>query len=230
MRRISQLIGTSLASLIFLLVSFGQARADTIVLTFDELGDNEQIRDFYNGGFSSGDLDDVGGGGSGPGPDYDIVFPSTSSRGSSSSSADWRDSCPSCVAPTSPIVLSISREVMINSLAGFDSGFSFFYNNFADEDITVSIFDGADGMGTLLGFSELDATAEEFVPFGISFSGTARSVIISGRAHFDNMTFGSATPAPATVPEPATLLLLSTGLGGGIAMKVRRRYKGDSMR
>ncbi|MEJ7714145.1 MAG: hypothetical protein WKF84_30955 [Pyrinomonadaceae bacterium] len=41
----------------------------------------------------------------------------------------------------------------------------------------------------------LPDTDQQYKPFGLSFSGTARSVVISTSTTFyDNMTFGSATP------------------------------------
>lgn len=53
----------------FVLCSAAQGRA-SITLTFEGLQDNEQVLNYYNGGF--------GGNGSGPGPNYGITFGSDS--------------------------------------------------------------------------------------------------------------------------------------------------------
>jgi hypothetical protein len=52
------------------------------------------------------------------------------------------------------------------------------------------------------------------VPIGVTFAGTAESVLFSGSANyigFDNVTLGSGTPTSGT-PEPGGLSLLGLGL------------------
>ena len=62
------------------------------------------------------------------------------------------------------------------------------------------VYDGVDATGNLLATMDLPATPNpftEFVPIGVTFSGTARSVDFAGAANhcaFDNITLGSETP------------------------------------
>lgn len=98
------------------------------------------------------------------------------------------------------------------------------------------MYDGLDGTGTLLASLNLPVTRTEsgfdtcgvfyceMLTAGISFSGTAQSVVFSGVANriaFDNVTFGNAIPG-TSVPEPSTWLLMASGLAA-IGLKTRRR-------
>jgi hypothetical protein len=63
-----------------------------------------------------------------------------------------------------------------------------------------------------------------FVPIGVAFAGTAMSISFNGVANqivFDDVTFGSITP-PTPAPEPATIIVLCSGLAG-LAMLRRRK-------
>ncbi len=84
----------------------------------------------------------------------------------------------------------------------------------------VSIYSGLDAKGDLLASMDLAATGtgagcvDEFCSFvedGISFSGTAMSVVFGGTA--EQIAYGDITPgASAPVPEPSAGLLPGTGL------------------
>lgn len=221
MLQTSKLASKLLVMLIFLLVGGSQANAETIVLTFD-FGPRQEVLDYYNGGLARGNIED---GNSGPGPDYDIVF---SSQSGTARSSGRTMNCLECAIPSPPHALFVIGDLTINALSGFDTGFSFFYHNL-QQDAIISIYDGPDGTGNLLASSGLlPDTDQRYKPFGLSFAGTARSVIISTTTTFyDNMTFGSVTPGTAAaVPEPASLLLISTGLAGvGARLRQRRRTK-----
>jgi hypothetical protein len=130
-------------------------------------------------------------------------------------------------------------ETFMNVSAGFDTGFSFFYTA-VNVPGSVSVFDGLGGTGNLLATLALPTTPSgcdfsiygagfcPFVASGIGFSGIAQSVSFAGVANqvvFDDVTFGSITPGDLSpVPEPASIILLGTGLSG-MAMAAWRRRK-----
>lgn len=199
------------------------ARAGTVVLTFEGLQDNEPVLAYYNGG--------LGGFGSGPGPNYGITFGPDSLA---IISGCWGGSGNFSGAPTMPTVayfLTGPGDVM-DVPAGFTTGFSFYYSAVVYPG-SVNVYSGLDGTGSLLATLDLPVTPSQpgtpgcpygaywpWAPGGVTFSGTAESVVFTGSANyigFDNITLGSATPAPA-VPEPGTLTLLGSGLVGLIKL------------
>lgn len=207
-------------------MSVSVATAGSIVLTFEGLQNYESVQNYYDGG--------LGGNGSGPGPNYGITFGSDSlaivSGAVPGGSGNFSG------APTMPTVLFFLTgpgDVM-DVPAGFDTGFSFFYSAVVYPG-SVSVYDGLDGTGTLLASLDLPVTPSggagctygaycPWAPIGVSFSGTAESVVFSGSANyigFDNITLGSSTPVSST-PEPVSLILFSTFLG---AAGLARRWK-----
>ena len=197
------------------------ALAAPVVLTFEGLRDQEAVNGFYNGG--------TGGAGS-TGTNYGIEFVS-GSLAIIDSDAGGTGNFGGEPSP-STILFFLSGTAVMNYAAGFDTGFSFFYSAINNPAV-VNVYSGLNLTGSLLATINLPITASDggdptgsfspFVPIGVAFAGTAMSVDFGGTANqvgFDNVTFGSAT-AGGDVPEPATMLLLTGGLGAISALRRR---------
>ena len=186
------------------------AMANVVTLTFEGLQDGEQILNYYNGGF--------GGSGSGPGPNYGITFGGDSLALISYAAGGGGNFTGSPTMPTIAFFLSGAGDVM-DVPAGFDTGFSFYYADQVGFTGSVTVYSGLDGAGSVLASLSLPSTPDPYnvwVPVGVSFAGTAQSVIFSGAADyigFDDITLGSQTPG--TGPDGgATALLLGASLLG----------------
>jgi hypothetical protein len=125
--------------------------------------------------------------------------------------------------------------------AGITTGFSFFYSApiaplDGGDPGSVTVWSGLNGKGTLLTSLGLPVTPRHgegsclgldycpFVPIGVSFAGTAKSVDFNAPLNnivFDNVTLGSS--APVVIPEPGTLVMFGSGIVG-LAGLVRRKF------
>ena len=184
----------------------------TTTLTFEGLADYEAVNQFYNGG--------TGGNGSGPGTNYGISF--------SPNSLALRDSDAGGSGnfggePSPDTVLFFTSGTAIMSIpAGFTTGFSFYYAATTNP-ATVIVYDGPNATGNVLatiplpvtptnGAPDPTGTFSPFVPIGVTFNGTARSVDFGGSVNqvaFDNITIGSATPG-----NPGNITCASEGYTG----------------
>jgi PEP-CTERM motif len=211
---------------ILLLVGAIAAQASVVTLTFEGLGDQEQVLNYYDAGF--------GGSGSGPGPAYGITFGADSLSIISQAAGGSGNFDGAPTMPTILFFLTGPGDIM-NVPAGFDTGFSFYYSS-PGVGGSVTVYDQLGGMGNILATLALSTTPSggpgcsgnytycPWVPVGVTFSGTAYSVNFSGTANyigFDNITLGSGTPTPG-IPEPGTLVMFGSGLAG-LAGVIRRK-------
>jgi hypothetical protein len=234
MKRSALMAATTAAAL-----AFGTAvAASTIVLDFEGVNASYPsgfafVEDFYNGGTSSDGTS---------GTDFGVSFSSNAQAiclntpGVSCSNTS-RGGLGNPDSQKGGLFFLGGAETFMNVAAGFTTGFSFFYTAINNPG-SVSVYDGLGGTGTLLATLALPTTSSTcdpiygagfcpFVPIGVSFEGTAKSVSFAGVANqivFDDVTFGSATPGDpgvGVIPLPAGLPLLL----GGLAMLglVRRR-------
>jgi len=189
-----------------------------VVLTFDGLQDQEQVLNYYNGGFGSL--------GSGPGPDYGVTFgydAFTSINGQNGGTGNFAGN-PS----GDSILVFLGINAIMNDPGGFTTGFSFYYSAISESG-TINIYSGINDTGSLLQTITVPLTPSEvgsnpacadpvepfcpFFPLGVTFSGIARSVDFSqtvNKIGFDNVTLGSSTAGGS--PEPVTSSLLGLGL------------------
>lgn len=200
------------------------ASADTVVLTFEGVGNTAAVNEFYNGG-----TDSLGN----TGTNYGISFSNTSLGIIDSDAPGGSGNFGNEPSASTILFFLDGSAATMNVAAGFDTGFSFFYSS--SETGFVKVYSGLNGTGDLLATLNLSAnlgscigdpngTYCEWDPIGVSFDGVARSVDFGGSANyigFDNITLGAAVPI-GEVPEPASLALF--GLGA-LAFGARRRKK-----
>ena len=187
-----------------------------VVLDFEGVGDFNPVGDFYNGG---------------GGTNYGVSF---SGDTLALVDADAGGSGNFANEPTADTVMFFidSNNAILNYGAGFTTGFSFFYSS--STAATVTVYDGENGTGNVLGTLALAAQGFSscsgdpsgdfcnWTAVGVAFAGTAKSIDFGGTANqtgFDNITFGSDRPV---VPEPSTYALMLAGLGS-VGMMIRRR-------
>ena len=178
----------------------------SLVLTFEGLGDLTPVGSFYN---------------TAP-QDYDVVF-SSNALALVDSDAGGSGNFGGEPSPNTALYFTTGAGITLDSLSGFSTGFSFYYSAI-NTGGNVNIYDGGGQTGTVLASLNLTMTPNNgapdptgafspFVPIGVLFSGTARSVGLMGTANeiiFDNITLGSNIPG--RIPEPGTLVLMGGGL------------------
>ncbi|THD11510.1 hypothetical protein B1808_14435 [Pseudofulvimonas gallinarii] len=193
-------------------------------MDFEGLGNQEPVENFYNGG--------LGGNGSGPGPNYGVVFGSSSLSIISEEAGGTGNFTNNPSGDT--ILFFLTGSAVVDVDGGFDTGFSFFYSAASNPGV-VRVYDGPGATGTVLAELNLPVTPptgstpytfDNWVPFGVTFSGVARSVDFGGTANqigFDNITLGSDVPgnpggpvlppaAPVPVVGPLALILMTLGV------------------
>lgn len=220
--RLTHRVGLALAPLTVLALTAARP-VKAQVLIFEGLRDNQSVGNYYNGGLS--------GNGVGPGPNYGVSF--TPNALSIISRDDGGTGNFSRTAPPSGdtiLVFLSGNAATLNVAAGFNTGFSFYYSAIFQPGF-INVYSGLNDTGTLLATLKLPTTPnpvglfQPFVPTGVAFSGTAKSIDFGGTENqigFDNITFGQASPIPEASTTVSLGLLLCLGLGG-MVMSARRR-------
>ncbi|PZO55865.1 MAG: PEP-CTERM sorting domain-containing protein [Phormidesmis priestleyi] len=207
-----------------------KAQAATIVLDFEGLQNLENVNGFYNGG--SGSQGNTG-------TNFGIEF-SSNSLAIVDADAGGTGNFGGEPSPDTILFFLSGGAAVMNVAAGFDTGFSFFYSAINNPG-TINVYDGLNGMGNILATLNLPTTPfngapdpmgqfSPFVPFGVGFTGIAKSVDFGGVVNqigFDNITLGAATPGggggtPASVPEPGSVIALLL-IGGASASQIKRQ-------
>ncbi|RIX40315.1 MAG: PEP-CTERM sorting domain-containing protein [Rhodocyclales bacterium GT-UBC] len=213
----------ALATTVALLFA-GAAQADVITLTFEGVGNQASVNNFYNGG-----TDSLGNSGT----NYGIQF-GTNSLGLIDADANGGNGGNFANEPSpSTILFFLSGTAILNYMPGFTTGFSFYYTS--STAASVNVYDGLDATGNLLGSIDLTANFNNNCtgdPTGrfchwdigsLAFTGVAKSIDFGGTVDntgYDNITFGSTNPSG--VPEPTTIALLGLGLVGAAVTRRRR--------
>ena len=195
--------------------------AAVIVLDFEGIGDRNSVGNYYNGG-------------GGVEKNYGITF---SDNAQALVDADKGGSGNFGGEPSPDTVLwyRLGERYEISVQEGFDSEFSFWYssintpgsgtvydkysNPLASFTLPITSSDGGDPNGPFSPFYQIV----------VGFAGKAEHVKFTGGANdigFDNITFGSDTPASAPTPEPASILLMMSGMTGFAFLK--RKLQGFS--
>ena len=185
----------------------------TTTLTFEGLADFEAVNQFYNGG--------TGGNGSGPGTNYGVSFSATA-RALVDSDAGGSGNFGGEPSADTIMFFTSGESATLNVPAGFTTGFSFYYASPSYAGV-VRVYDGPNATGNVLatinlpltpsnGAPDPTGTFSPFLPYGVSFSGTARSVDFGGTVNqigFDNITLGASSPV-----DPGNITCASEGYTG----------------
>lgn len=205
----------------------GSATAAPVVLTFEGIGDQAAIQDFYNGGTDSQ---------GNSGPNYGISF-GDNALGIIDQDAGGTGNFAN-EPSASTVMFFLTGSAVLNHVAGFDTGFAFYYSSAYDA--TVYVYSGLNATGTLLGSIDLAAQHDDgcsgdplgtycnFTAIGLGFAGMAHSIDFTGTANyvaFDNVTFGATAP----VPEPGAWAMLGTGLFGLAGLRRYSRRKEQAL-
>lgn len=201
------------------------ARADSgIFLTFQGLGNLQQVGNFYDGSGLSGT------------PNYGVSFSANFYAEKSFAQGGAGNFNLARVGPAiflcpggPPNCGGTQMEGMMNVTGGF-SGINFFYVTGQTE--TVTVWSGANGTGTVLATIQLTSNSCGGFPtycqwgdYGQLFTGTAHSITFSGSSGnmfgLSDITLGSRS---AAIPEPSTFYLLGGGVVGIFAGKLRRFF------
>lgn len=190
----------TLIALLAIAASAGIAQAEIVTLTFEGLGDNTDVLNYYNGGLA--------GDGTGPGPNFGVQFLEGARSVVDFDAGGSGNIANEPSGQTALFFFSVNSAIM-NVPNGFVDGFGTWYSAITETGF-IEIYSDVNAGGNLLATIDLQALGSmpnggdptgdynRWSQVGVAFAGTARSVRISGTANtiaFDNITFG-AVPAP----------------------------------
>jgi hypothetical protein len=204
-------------------LTFGIANnssAAVITLDFEGIGNLTPVGNYYNGG---------------GGTNYGIYF-SDNTLALVDAEAGGSGNFGGEPSPSTAMFFLTGKVSKIFVPGGFNTELSFWYS--------AIYFPGSGGVydenDQLLASFTLPVTPSNggdptgaFSPFyqlGVSFDGKAEYVSFTGvqnQIGFDNITFGSATPAPIPIHEPASVLMMMSGMTGFAFLK--RKLRGFAM-
>ena len=164
--------------------SFALPANTLTVLTFEGVPNLASVSNYYNGG---------------AGGNYGIYF-SDNSLAVVSVYAGGSGNFSNSASMSTLLFFLYGSASKMNVIGGFDTGFSFYYAASTDS-ASYSVYSGLDGTGTLLANGILNNTYYSQGGYdtsqnqvGVTFAGTAQSVLFSGAANnvgFDNITLGN---------------------------------------
>lgn len=199
---------------------FAASSAYSFTLDFEGATSFGFVENFYNGGTDSEGASGINYGASFSSSGISLIDDGTLEFGFSNQ-------------PSGATVLANDgTSVVLNVASGFTGQVLFFYSSRTDPVseallTTVTVFDGLDGTGNIVGsasFSPNSNTNPGFNTWNLSavgVIGTGKSVSFGANGGFiayDDITI-------TAVPEPTTALLLALGVAG-LALNARRQHKG----
>ncbi|NTU53036.1 MAG: PEP-CTERM sorting domain-containing protein [Chlorobiaceae bacterium] len=179
---------------------FSSVPARAVVLTFEGVGDQGYVGNYYNGG---------------PGGDYGISFMHayTATEQGSGGSAPYATE-PSPITSMSFYNIDTGKwnTGSLNVEGGFFSELSFYYSSPMNT-ATVTVYDDLNGLGNVLASiiitPQLSSPYSSFDQVTLGFSGTAYSVVFSGVDSTLPVVYDNISLSP--VPEPTSALLFGVG-------------------
>jgi hypothetical protein len=224
----------TLAPLIAALLAASATPAQSAVLTFEGVGNNGRVDNFYNGG-----TDSAGNSGPNLGVSFTggLIFSPNTFTGDTFQGAIDSDApgggydFANEPSPNTTAILPGSIFAIMNVSGGFTS-LSFYYSGFGG---TATVYDGLNGSGNVLGSFSFgsnfanncsgDPNGNQFCrfdPVTVPFSGTALSARFQGSLdYYDNLSLGLLA-----VPEPASWAMMLLGFGlVGAAMRWSPRHR-----